>query len=203
MDFQGIEIAAITRMSLILLHIIAVIIAGIGIAFGDYAILLKKHIDTRLLYSSTQIISIALFLLWLTGLAVIWVDTGFDFSLLTSSPKLLAKLTVVSILSANGIALHLLVFKKLRCKEINTRRTAALLTTLGAISLVSWLYAIFVGLAKPVAPLLGYSGFVGLYGTAIMLGVAMALILVKRKVALKLLFQYRERSKRKMEQASV
>lgn len=201
MEFEGIDITAIARMGLILLHLIAVVIAGIGIAFGDYAILIKKKIDVQLLHTSTKIISIALFLLWLTGAAVIWLDTQFDLSLLTTSPKLLAKLTVVSILSVNGVALHLLVFKKLKSSGVNTRRMAHLLTSLGAISLVSWLYAIFVGLAKPVAPLLGYHGFLGLYGIAVTLGIALALVLLKRKIAMKLLLSCRDLRIRRVERA--
>ena len=202
MEFEGIDITAIARMGLILLHLIAVVIAGIGIAFGDYAILMKKKIDVQLLHTSTKIISIALLLLWLTGAAVIWLDTQFDLSLLTTSPKLLAKLTVVSVLSLNGIALHLLVFKKLNSSLVDTRYMAFLLTSLGAISLVSWLYAIFVGLAKPVAPLLGYSGFLGLYGVVAVLGVVLALTVLKHKIATRLLLSLRGRDQGKLEQAS-
>jgi len=45
------------------------------------------------------------------------------------------------------------------------------------------LYAAFVGLAKPVAPLLGYVGFMGLYFVTLAIGIAVALLLMGPRLA--------------------
>ncbi len=183
MEAQGIDVVEVLRMSLILVHVMAVVVAGVGIAFGDYAILVVRRMNISLLFEASRIISVALSLLWMTGLSVIWIDTQFEWEVLANSPKMLAKLAVVSILTLNGVALHLVVFKRLQTPDSDTRRTALFLTLLGAISGVTWLYAVFVGLAKPVAPLLGLSGFLGFYFVALLLSIAVALVLIEPKVA--------------------
>lgn len=182
MEFQGIDILAIFRMALLFLHVLAVIAAGVGIALGDYAILSLRGINTRLLFNAGQITSLALLFLWMTGLAIIWVDTRFEWSVLIATPKLLAKLTVVTLLSLNGVLLHQFVFKRLNETQSKTQYIAKVLTLSGTISIVSWIYAIFLGLAKPVAPLLGFSGFLGLYCLILSVGFCIAYFLFKPKL---------------------
>lgn len=186
MEIQHVDLLAIFRMLFIFAHVIAVITASAGIALGDYAILSQRRIDTNLLLKAGRIISVALSILWLTGLVIIWIDTQFEWPVLITSSKLIAKLTVVSILTLNGIALHSIVFKRLQANGFDTRRTALLLTVLGAISGVTWLYAVFIGLAKPVANLLGISGFLGLYFIALLMSILVALVLIKPKISIKL-----------------
>lgn len=183
MEILAIDLAAIARMTLILVHILAVAAAGAGIAFGDYAIFSQHRIDTRLLYKAGQAVTAALLMLWMTGLVIIWMDTHFEWAVLVTKPKLLAKLTVVTMLSINGVALHCIVFKRLSTAQNDALVAAKLPSVLGAISVVTWLYAAFVGLAKPVAPLLGYVGFMGLYFVVLIIGVVAALILMRPRLA--------------------
>jgi len=187
MDALAIDLVAIARMTLILLHVLAMAAAGAGIAFGDYAIFARHRIDAGLLHKAGRAVTVALGMLWLSGLAVIWMDTRFEWAVLAVKPKLLAKLTVVTLLSINGVALHGVAFKRLSEVHSEALRAAKLPAVLGAISVVSWLYAAFVGLAKPVAPLLGYVGFMGLYGVALAAGIAMALLLMGPRLAHRLM----------------
>jgi hypothetical protein len=89
----------VVRMFLVLGHLLALMGAAVGVAFGDYALLGRRHIHHPLLEKASHGVALALGGLWLTGLGLIWVDTRFDMALLWSKPKLLAKLTVVLLCS--------------------------------------------------------------------------------------------------------
>lgn len=177
------DISATARMVCIFLHVLALAAAGAGIAFGDYAIFAGRRIDSVLLHRAGQIVTTALLALWTTGLTVIWMDTGFDLAVLETKSKLLAKLTVVTLLTTNGIALHQIVFKPLCDVKSLPPRTIRLFAILGAISAVTWLHAAFLGLAKPFAPLLGYSGFMGLYAASLAIAIPAALLLMAPRLA--------------------
>ena len=183
MEIQSVDLVSLARMALILLHVLAVAAAGASIAFGDYAIFARRQIDAALLYRSGQAVTAALIVLWMTGLAVIWMDTRFQLAALAANPKLLAKLTVATLLSLNGVALHRIGFKRLCGGQAVASRAATLPTVMGAISVVTWLNAAFLGLASPVAPLLGYAGFMGLYFGTLAIGIAVALVVMRPRLA--------------------
>lgn len=121
--------------------------------------------------------------LWVTGLSVIWLDTGFDIDLLLTKPKLLAEITVVSLLTLNGIGLHWLALPALGKKHTDTQHAALMPSLLGAISGATWLFAAFVGVGKAVTPMLGYSGFMVLYGLSVVAAVAVSLAVVRPQLA--------------------
>ena len=177
------DLMAITRMAVILAHILAVITAGAAIAFGDYAIFGGQRINIALLHKAGSVVIVTLGMLWLTGLIIIWLDTRFEWAVLIAQPKLMAKLTVVSLLSLNGIALHHLAFKRLQALQNQPMQSTKLPIILGAISVVTWLYATFLGLAKPVTPILGYAGFMGLYLALLAAGIATAVWLMGPRLA--------------------
>lgn len=177
---------AMLRMLLVYAHLLAMIGAGVGIAFGDYAIFARRRLDAALLRLATRSVTLALLALWVTGLAIIGIDTGYQWSVLTSQPKLLAKLTVVIALTANGAALHHIVFHRLLDRRRQPPGSQTLSAMLGAISLVTWLFAIFVGLAGPASGLLGYSGFMVLYVTGLAVGVTASLWLIRPRLGRRL-----------------
>lgn len=181
-----IDPVAVLRMALILTHLLAFAVAAAGTAFGDFAIFARQRVDTELLHQATQAVAGALALLWLSGLAIIGLDTGFALDALAQRPKLLAKLTVVAVLTLNGAALHLHVFDRLSQPQANPLCAASLPSVLGAVSAASWLYAAFVGVAKAVTPLLGYGGFMALYGLTLAVAVAVALTVVRPRLASRL-----------------
>ncbi|MCW3780245.1 hypothetical protein [Defluviimonas salinarum] len=90
----------------------------------------------------------------------------------------MAKITVVAVLALNGAALHWILFPMLKGPRGGSRRCAVPACLLGAVSSVSWLYASFLGVAKPLASALGLSGFLGLYALALGLAMAGALLIV-------------------------
>lgn len=180
------DLTAILRMLLVFGHLLALLVAGAGIAFGDYAIFARPRIDADLLHAASRLVSGALLGLWATGLAIIGLDTGFALVGVTEQPKLLAKLTVVVVLSVNGLALHRFAFRRLVDANGADARILWLAPVMGAISIVTWLYAMFVGLARPAAPYLGYDGFVRLYVVILLTGIVAALLLVRPRLRARL-----------------
>ena len=47
------------------------------------------------------------------------------------------------------------------------------------MSATSWIYAAFVGIAKPLAEVFGYSGFIGLFALLLLGAISLALITVR------------------------
>lgn len=164
----------LARQLLLFLHLLMFAVALSTVVQADLAILRGRLAEAGLPASAR---SLALWLLglWLTGLALIGLDTGFDPAVLAGKPKLLAKLTVVGLLSLNGLALHCLAFPVLQAvgtgASANGLRTCALL---GAVSTVSWLFASFVGSARFIAPWMNYPAYMLLYALALGLGLAVS-----------------------------
>lgn len=84
------------------LAISAVIKTDIAIVTGQFA---RKELEF-----TENMISRLLITLWVTGLAVIHIDTGFSPDILQAKPKLRTKLMCVSILSLNGMLWHHISF---------------------------------------------------------------------------------------------
>jgi hypothetical protein len=165
----------LARSVLIFLHLTSLIAAGVSIAFGDYAILRHRPINRDLMVKSSQAVAWSLAALWLTGLWVIAVDMSSAGLVLSTAAKLQAKLTVVGVLTLNGFLLHRYTLHALGDKNSPTESDLRLAAVLGAISAVSWGYAMFLGVARAWTPILGYSGFMALYAVALTVGIMASL----------------------------
>ena len=116
-------------------------------------------------------------LVWITGLALIWLRTGFQLS--EFSPKLFSKLIVVTVLTLNATAIGAFALPLMRTRmgavplhfSLSQKLT---LGTVAAVSTASWLLALSLGGSKVLAasgwdilvPLLAgaYSGAILLAG---------------------------------------
>lgn len=172
------EVEVLMRPLLLLAHLVCLLVAAVGMAFCDYALLVKRRIDMQLLEIASGLVAWALLALWVSGAAVVWLDTAFDLQVVMGQPKLLAKLTVVSLLTINGVLLHFWAFPALTAAIRRRRLRSVVPLVLGSVSAASWLYAMFLGLAKPFSAALGYGGFMALYAAAVCLAVAVSLTLV-------------------------
>lgn len=184
---EALDSTAVARMGLILGHLLTFALAAVGIAFGDLAIFRKRRLDTDMLATAQTVVKWSLYGLWATGLAVIWLDTKFDLAVLATKPKLLAKLSVVVALSANGWLLHRVVFNRFTVAQDDPDRAAVLPAIAGAISASSWLFAAFVGVGKAVAPALGFTGFLVLYLAVVSLAIGVSLAFIRPILAARML----------------
>lgn len=176
------DLFAVLRASLIFLHVLIFAGAAGFILLGDIALFGWRRINVALLRLSARWVSVCLLGLWLSGAAVIGLDTGFDLSQIARNDKLLAKLTVVSILTLNGVLLHRFAFPHLVAPLPAAMQSAWGPALLGGISASTWVYAAFIGVAKPFAAL-GYGGLMALYGLVVSVALTMAMIFIRPRLA--------------------
>ncbi|MDX1458022.1 MAG: hypothetical protein R3276_10570 [Marinobacter sp.] len=97
------------------------------------------------------IATVSLVVLWLTGAGLVTVGYWLEGMAYLMNEKVWAKLVVVSLLTMNGVLLHRIGFPALQQKALMSqpRSGLVLLGVLGAISTTSWLFAAFLGIARP------------------------------------------------------
>lgn len=175
------------RQLLLYVHLFAFAFALVCILHQDVQILLSKSIDRASLMKAKHLTTWLLSVLWVTGITMIVMDTGWDVAAITSKPKLVIKITTVIVLSLNGLLLHRIAFPMLLHPQRSPRRAATTCSILGAISSVSWIFASLAGAARVIAPELTYSAAFCLYLAALSLGIILAIVaiqpLIKRKLA--------------------
>lgn len=174
----------ILRVLLVVVHLLAVGVA-VGLVFWqDLALLRSRRLNALRFRLSAVRVTRALMVLWASGLAILALDTGFDPAKIAGLPRTQAKLLVVSLLTFNGWALHRIAFPALLGARTRapSARTAAVVSVLGAVSSVSWVYAMFVGVARPLAQALGFAGFISVYLGLLLAALAVALVFVRPQV---------------------
>ena len=104
------------------------------------------------LRAAADIMFAALVILWISGLVLVivgYLDAPQQYLM---NPKLWAKFTVVSILTLNGLLLHYFSFPRVVSHTGLLGRSPleqSLIAATGAISSTSWLFACFLGIARP------------------------------------------------------
>lgn len=104
------------------------------------------------LTKSAEIMFIALVVLWISGLALVLLGYLENPQQYLMNEKLWAKFTVVSVLTLNGVALHYFSFPRVTSRRglLGLPKLEQILVALtGALSSVSWLFACYLGIARP------------------------------------------------------
>lgn len=136
-------------------HLIAACVA-IAVIFFQDAALMKwrgRAMDQKAvndLHRDANRIVTFLILLWITGLALVILGQMNNPAYLLNQ-KLWAKFTVVSILTLNGLLLHSYSFPLVSSSKglLGLRKSGQLFVLVTAvISLVSWLFACYLGIAR-------------------------------------------------------
>lgn len=127
-----------------------------------------------------QLVSLALLALWLTGLALVtqgYLSEGLEYLL---NQKLWAKGSVVVLLTLNGVLLHRIGFPLLHQAPLVALPGAARirLALLGALSMSAWLFAAFLGVARPWNHGMSYGQVMGIFGGFWLLATAVACLVV-------------------------
>ena len=138
----------IAQQLLLYSHILVFALAMAEVLQEDWQMLRANRLDFHRLQGAAQRIKWLLLLLWASGIPLVGVSIGWDLSILMERPKLMAKIIVASTLTVNGILLHYVAFPLLKGPTHYPRLSAAVVSVLGSISTVSWLYAAFVGAAR-------------------------------------------------------
>ncbi len=174
--------AFIMKTLIVYAHLLAACVA-VGILLMQDLALAKtrgKALSTTAikdLTKSADIMFMALIALWISGLALVLLGYIENPAQYLMNEKLWAKFTVVSILTLNGIALHYFSFPRVTCARgfLSVSGVEQLLVVFtGAISTVSWLFACYLGIARPWNYTVEYSYVMTIYGGLIICAIIVA-----------------------------
>lgn len=141
---------------IVYLHLIAACVA-VGVLLRQ-DLMLAKTAGRRLsigavkeLKQAAQTIGVALIVLWISGITLVVIGRIGDPNYLMNQ-KLWAKIAVVTVLTLNGLALHHFSFPRVVSGTgvigLNVLEQVVVVST-GATSTVSWLFACYLGVARP------------------------------------------------------
>ncbi|UZD64023.1 MULTISPECIES: hypothetical protein [Marinobacter] len=159
------------------------LVAGhlVGLAFGVGGALTLDIIAFRYFYLDritreklvlfnfiARLVTSGLFILWVTGLAFLWIYWQFEPDLL-GNPKVWAKVVIVMVLTVNGYFLHHKVFPILARnlgKPLFHRVTVdekAMMFTFSSISVISWGFPLVLGIARSLNFTTGMQNILAFY----------------------------------------
>jgi hypothetical protein len=168
------------RQAALFAHTVSFAVALGAVLREDLALLRLRQVHVARLAATARVLTGALAVLWVSGLALVALTVGTDLQALLANPKLVAKLLVVSALTLNGLAIHRLAFPMLQQPH---GASAALPLMLGAFSTASWLVAAFIGVSRPLAASLHLSHYLALYGAALLVALAVAFLYLRPRIS--------------------
>jgi hypothetical protein len=151
----------LVRLGIVYIHLISCCVA-IGLVLSSDIAAVKQLLsgdpnaghDREHLLSLKRTVSVALIALWITGIAIIWMDVSVKGLSYFENPKIQAKIAVVVLLTLNGFVLHNVVLPMMEkagslLKMPFNNQFLAIFS--GAFSGVSWFYAAMLGVGRPLA----------------------------------------------------
>ena len=99
------DLSALSRTGLLYAHLLLCVFALHLVLSTDWR-LLQSRIGARGLHRAHVQVAWLFGGLWLSGLAIVALDTGLDPALIATKPKLVAKLVAVGVLTLNGALLR-------------------------------------------------------------------------------------------------
>lgn len=142
----------------------SLLLQDIGLCRARARKLLEREIED--LKKTIKVISVALILLWVSGIALVTLGYMASPEKYLANEKLWAKITVVVILTVNGFVLHSKTFPKFQVGTVFVHlptATSMLVVLTGSISTVTWLFACYLGIARPWNYTLDYKSIMALY----------------------------------------
>ena len=172
------------RQLALFIHLIAFAFSFVLVVEADLAMLKSRYANGgRDLRADAHRVAMLLVVLWVTGVALIGMGPGFDLEAIVGNAKITAKLTVVSVLTLNGVLLHIYAFPVFAQDgaSISPIKVTAC-SILGAVSSVSWFCASLFGVSRIIAPSLHYQAYIGFYLLALAIGIVMSLLVVRPRL---------------------
>jgi hypothetical protein len=159
-------------------HLLGLIMGFGGAILADSTIFTRGVIRPVSAYTIHQakflshIVTFGLGILWISGAALIWVNTLVKPEYITNQ-KLWAKIAIVIMLTVNGVLVHKLVLPMLkrsvgqRLFEHASTKQIFGMTLLGSISLVSWTVPFILGKASELNYVTPMLNILAVYATCI------------------------------------
>lgn len=171
-------------LGVIYAHLIACCVAIGLVLTSDFAMIKQLlqgsdtvHLEQANMDTLKRTITLALQVLWVSGAAIVLLDMSAKGLAYLLNPKLQAKVLIVALLTVNGTLLHSVVMPALiRAGSLLQLEPGmrALSVFAGTVSAVSWFYAAFLGVGRPLAwkfslgellyayPMLIFAGFIAM-----------------------------------------
>ena len=163
-------------------HLLAFAFAFVAVVREDVAMCRATRIDSRQLRRTAHQVLILLVVLWASGLGMLALEGKLDPRAWSLQPKLAAKITVVSLLTLNGLLLHRIAFPLMTKRQRLPGLAATICVILGAFSAVGWSYAAFLGVARVIAPAMSYGDFLAILGLMLVPALGLALLVVRPRL---------------------
>lgn len=166
-------------------HLLATCIALGSVLLADHRLWRWRH--RRLnpamvaqMEETQRVVSLALAALWLSGALLIGLGYLIEGNHYLLNPKLWAKVSVVSLLTFNGILLHQVGFPLMqRAAFVALSWSDQIrLALLGALSGTGWLFAAFLGIARHWNHVLPYHQVMTIFAIALLAATLIALTVV-------------------------
>lgn len=170
------------RQLLLYGHLLAFAFAFATVVREDITLLRARRIDAGQLRRTARQILILLIVLWASGISLLVLEGGLNLVAWFESPKIAAKITIVSLLSLNGVLLHYVAFPLLTTRRRSPRLAAFVCTVIGAASAAGWGYASFLGVARLIAPSMTYPLYLLLFLAVLALALVVALVLIRPRL---------------------
>jgi hypothetical protein len=177
----------LVRLAIVYIHLIACCVAIGLVLTSDFAMVRQllrgdgSHHDADQLSTLERSVFTALIGLWVTGIALVGLDTALNGWEYLLNPKLQAKVLIVVLLTLNGALLHRAVLPLMKrvgslANLRSSQRTLAVFA--GSVSGVSWFYAAMLGVGRPLSWKYPVTTLLAAYPFLIGGGMAMMLLLV-------------------------
>lgn len=186
---EPIQLIADYKYAFVIIHVLAVV-TGMGAAIVTDILCLRFGFDKTLsrfevstIRFLSRVVTVALALILLTG-AMTFLSNPEGY---LASVKFLTKMTVVFVLVVNGYLLHRYIFKHIGDARIltspNARALRKLGFALGAISIVSWVSALALGILLhiPVTYDTAIAIYAGVLVVAVLISQVLEWVLLERK----------------------
>ena len=167
------------RQFLVFSHLFLFAFAVVEVLKKDVRLFTDSSFSIGEIRSTAQLLTWLLGALWITGIALVYTSSGWDIQSVINNSKLMAKFTIVMILTINGIALHFIAFPLM---ERPRYYSGVVCSLLGAVSAVSWLFASFVGASRIISPELDYVDFLLIYSVVLCGAIGVAVLIVKDRL---------------------
>lgn len=183
---------------LIILHLIGLTFGAGGAWISDLLILRFLQLESisqeklNIVHFLTKIVTAGLLLLWISGMGFLllyYLNTPEKLA----NPKIWAKVSIVLILTINGVLLHRFILPILQANigksllNAVTYKVRNLMLFIGSISFVSWVFPLLLGSSKalnftvPALDILLYYGLV-LLGVFLLLLILAQLLVESRQL---------------------
>lgn len=176
------DLTTTARQLLLYGHLLAFAFAFVAVVREDIAMCRATRIDPRQLRRTAHQVLILLVVLWVSGVGMLALEGNLDPATWGLQPKLAAKVTVVCLLTLNGLLLHRLAFPLMTQRQRLPGLAATICVILGAFSAVGWSYAAFLGVARVIAPAMSYGDFLAILGLALVPALGLALVVVRPRL---------------------